>query len=205
MLSILLPMECKIYFETKYILLTDGKGTKKNETYSICCNKSDILQAIKELKRTNSEFIVLYNENFNELLSLFKSNFRYIEAAGGFIKNEEGEYLFIFRREKCDLPKGKLEIGETPEVAALREVSEETGLQKVVEKNYRCSTWHTYELHDEQILKQTYWFNMEAKKQKKSTPQLEEEITELQWIAPNNFPKVLSNTFPSIVEVINAK
>ena len=75
----------------------------------------------------------MYNENFNELLSLFKSNFRYIEAAGGFIKNEEGENLFIFRREKWDLPKGKLELGETPEVAALREVSEETGLQKVVE------------------------------------------------------------------------
>ncbi len=160
---------------------------------------------MQELAQNGSEFIVLFNENFDELLSLCKSNFKYIEAAGGFIKNEFGEYLFIYRREKWDLPKGKLEEGETPSVAALREVSEETGLQKVTEKNYRCSTWHTYELHGEQILKQTYWYNMEGEKQQKSTPQLEEEITELQWIAPDNFPEILSNTFPSIIEVINIK
>ena len=198
-------MECKIYFDTKYILLTDGKGKKKNETVSTATNKSDIVRAVQGLAQTDWEFIVLYNRNFDELLSLFKSNFKYIEAAGGFIKNELGEYLFIFRREKWDLPKGKLEDGETPSVAAIREVMEETGLQKVTEKKHRCSTWHTYELHGEQILKQTYWYDMEAEKNQKSTPQLEEEITELQWMRPDNFSKILLNTFPSIADVIQSK
>ena len=146
---------------------------------------------------------MLQNDNFEELLALFKSQFKYIEAAGGFIRNEFGEYLFIFRREKWDLPKGKLEEGETPEIAAIREVQEETGLQKITENSYRCSTWHTYELRGEQILKQTYWYNMEAPKSQDSKPQTEEEITELQWIEPKDFEKILKNTFPSIISVIN--
>lgn len=148
---------------------------------------------------------VLYHENFDTLLQMFKSNYTYIEAAGGYIQNELGEHLFIYRREKWDLPKGKLEKGETPEVAALREVAEETGLQNVIVKNYRCSTWHTYEMYGQKVLKQTYWFNMEAEKNQKSAPQTEEEITELQWLSETDFDKVFANTFPSIITVINNK
>lgn len=184
-------------------MLTDGKGTKKNENFRICRNKSDIQSAIRAITESSEDSLVLQNDNFEELLALFKSQFKYIEAAGGFIRNEFGEYLFIFRREKWDLPKGKLEEGETPEIAAIREVQEETGLQKITENSYRCSTWHTYELRGEQILKQTYWYNMEASKCQDSKPQTEEEITELQWIEPKDFEKILKNTFPSIISVIN--
>lgn len=198
-------MELKIYFENKYVLLTDCKGTQKNENYKICQNKSDITEAISSIQSNSNDYIVLYNNDFEDLLNLFKSNFKYIEAAGGFIKNELEEYLFIFRRNKWDLPKGKIEIGETPEIAAIREVQEETGLEKVARKGFRCSTWHTYELHGEQILKQTYWYDMEATKNQESKPQTEEDITELKWLQKTDFQKVLSNTFPSIVNVITAK
>jgi hypothetical protein len=33
-------------------------------------------------------------------------------------------------------------------------------------------------------------------------PQQEEQITELKWVAKKDFPAMLSNTFPSIVDVI---
>lgn len=203
MLSIVVLMELKIYFDTKFVLLTDCKGTKKIENFYICNDNSTLLQAIDSLAQEAHNSAVLYNTNFDFLLNLFKSNYTYIEAAGGFIKNEFNEYLFIYRREKWDLPKGKLEKGETPEVAALREVAEETGLQNVIEKNYRCSTWHTYEMYGQKVLKQTYWFDMEAEKNQKSAPQTEEEITELQWLSEDKFPQVFANTFPSIITVIN--
>ncbi|MBR4114462.1 MAG: NUDIX domain-containing protein [Bacteroidales bacterium] len=196
-------MDVKIYFENKYVLLTDDKGTKKNEIIYNYKDKSDILAAIDALAKSPQDSVVLYHEDCDKLLKSFMACFTYIEAAGGFIRNEAGEYLFIFRRGKWDLPKGKLEVGETPEIAAVREVQEETGLQNVALKNYRCSTWHTYELHGKSILKQTYWYDMEATKNQSSKPQTEEEITELQWIAPVEFKKITKNTFPSIISVID--
>ncbi|MBP5370757.1 MAG: NUDIX domain-containing protein [Bacteroidales bacterium] len=196
-------MELKVYFENKFVLLTDGKGTKKIENFRVCNNKSDMQAAIRAITQSNGDSVVVQNDNFDTLMELFKAEFTYIEAAGGFIENEDGEYLFIFRREKWDLPKGKLEVGETPEIAAVREVQEETGLMDVTRTGYRCSTWHTYELHGKQILKQTYWYNMKAPKNQSSKPQTEEEITELQWIAPSNFKEISQNTFPSIICVIN--
>ena len=59
------------------------------------------------------------------------NNQQSIEAAGGIIISEKGELLMIFRRGKWDLPKGKIDQGETPPQAAIREVKEETGLSMV--------------------------------------------------------------------------
>ena len=41
-----------------------------------------------------------------------------IIAGGGIVENEERKILFQFRRGKWDLPKGKLEEGETIENCA---------------------------------------------------------------------------------------
>lgn len=58
-------------------------------------------------------------------------------------------------------------------------------------------------MYGQKVLKQTYWFNMEAQKNQDSAPQTEEEITELQWLSEDKFPQVFANTFPSIITVIN--
>ena len=68
------------------------------------------------------------NGNIDELFSYFTSQFKFLEAAGGLVQNEAGQYLMIFRRGKWDLPKGKVEPSETPVEAGLREVEEETGI-----------------------------------------------------------------------------
>lgn len=50
--------------------------------------------------------------------------------AGGCIFNDKGEVL-LQRRGDCNMwgfPGGALELGETPEMAAVREIKEETGL-----------------------------------------------------------------------------
>ena len=70
----------------------------------------------------------------------FKNNFELIIAAGGKVSNTEGKVLFIFRLGKWDLPKGKVEDGETLEVSAVREVEEECGISNltILNKSWFC-------------------------------------------------------------------
>jgi len=128
--------------------------------------------------------------------------FKRIDAAGGLVKNEKGEMLFIFRLGKWDLPKGKLAANETLEEAAIREVKEETGLSELGTTGSLPSTFHIYTRKGKQILKQTWWFKMEAKSTQSLVPQTEEEISEIRWIRKEDLEKVLSNTYGSIKELL---
>lgn len=64
-------------------------------------------------------------------------------SAGGLVVDSSGtKGLLIARRDQKDqtrliwsLPKGHIEEGETPEVAALREVAEETGIQSEIARS----------------------------------------------------------------------
>lgn len=68
-------------------------------------------------------------DNPQEVFEKLQVRCKFILAAGGLVKNTEDQWLLIFRLGKWDLPKGKLENGETPEAAALREVEEECGIK----------------------------------------------------------------------------
>jgi 8-oxo-dGTP pyrophosphatase MutT (NUDIX family) len=125
-------------------------------------------------------------------------------AAGGLVENEKGEILFMFRRGKWDLPKGKLDPGETLEECALREVEEETGVGQLELKKFLLQTLHEYEELGKVIEKKTHWFLMSTTSHQSLIPQIEEDITELRWIAAANFEIVLRNTYPAIVEVLRA-
>jgi 8-oxo-dGTP pyrophosphatase MutT (NUDIX family) len=125
-------------------------------------------------------------------------------AAGGLVENEKGQILFMFRRGKWDLPKGKLDPGETLEECALREVTEETGVERLELRKFLLQTLHEYEELGKVIQKKTHWFHMAAASHQTLVPQTEEDITELRWIAPENFEIVLRNTYPAIVEVLRA-
>jgi 8-oxo-dGTP pyrophosphatase MutT (NUDIX family) len=128
--------------------------------------------------------------------------FKRVDAAGGLVKNERGEMLFIFRLGKWDLPKGKLAGTETPEEGAIREVMEETGLSGLTVKDALPSTWHIYSRKGKQILKQTFWFEMEASSKQTLIPQTTEDITEVRWIVPAVIQEVLLNTYSSIRELV---
>ncbi len=127
------------------------------------------------------------------------------EAAGGLITNPEQEILLMFRRGKWDLPKGKLDPGETIEACALREVTEETGLKNIhIEKNL-VTTFHTYRLRDGRaILKQTHWFKMNFTGAELTVPQIEEDILDIQWVRKINLEKYLKYSYPNIREVFVA-
>ncbi len=129
-----------------------------------------------------------------------------IIACGGIVENTKGEVLVIYRNDKWDLPKGKLEKGETMEQCALREVSEETGVQHIQIGYLITTTNHTYidPLNkNTTIQKETYWYKMNiSNKQDQLTPQIEEGITEVKWVSGEELKKCLENSYPSIVDLI---
>lgn len=133
----------------------------------------------------------------------FKNNFELIIAAGGKVSNTDGKILFIFRLGKWDLPKGKVEVGETLEASAIREVEEECGISNLTILNHLKDTYHIYELNDKLVLKQSVWYEMKTDDTSKLIPQTEENITDARWMNDEEIQnEVLKNTYPSIREII---
>jgi 8-oxo-dGTP pyrophosphatase MutT (NUDIX family) len=157
---------------------------------------------LHEIKKTQFHAGIISGENFNKLKADFFKHFHVIKAAGGVVKNENEEILLMFRRGKWDLPKGKLDDGETLEECAKREVEEETGLKKLEIIKAITITYHTYVQFGKHNLKETHWYAMQTKGNEKLIPQTEEDITELAWVKKEDLQEYLSNSFPAIAEVL---
>lgn len=127
-----------------------------------------------------------------------------IIAAGGLVLNDKKKLLMIFRRGKWDLPKGKLDKGESIEDCALREVKEETGLQKVRIENFIALTRHEYfnTYSNKDVIKETHWYEMYAPGNQTLIPQTEEDIEKIEWTAENEIQQKLKNSYPNIMEII---
>ena len=130
-------------------------------------------------------------------------HFEVIEAAGGIVRNSENELLFIYRFDKWDLPKGKIESGESREMAAIREVKEECGFRQIELGRALSTTYHIYEENNKEVLKITYWFNMYSD-DRDLKPQVEEGITTIRWIKETRTELVLHNTYPNIELLLKA-
>lgn len=152
-------------------------------------------------KNRNVEAVYLLSEDVEALWRDFQSCFRLIEAAGGYVLNPEGHLLVFFRRGSWDMPKGKIDPGETPEQAALREVQEETGVRHLALGDFLTHTWHTYFLKGERILKKTWWYRMQTTDYE-LVPQTEEDIVEIRWVAPADWIAHEPAVYGSIRDVI---
>lgn len=151
--------------------------------------------AVDLLQNTSCPELNVYGDNIEELWEDFTHMFHVIEAAGGIVTNPNKEILFIKRLSKWDLPKGKVEKGESLEQAALREVEEETGLRELILENFINNTFHIYtERNGDRVLKTTYWFKMSYVGSGTATPQLEEGITEVDW---KNDSRIRQEVFPA--------
>ena len=129
-----------------------------------------------------------------------------IIAAGGLVTNPQGQILWIFRRGFWDLPKGKLDDGETIQTCAVREVEEETGIKNIRLHELLKFTNHTYfDTHlNQEVVKRTYWFHMSISKEQKGIPQATEDIEKIEWHSLATAKHCLEQTYPSIIEVIEA-
>lgn len=114
-----------------------------------------------------------------------------IESAGGLVCNRYHHILLMFKRGKWDMPKGRVQEGQSRETAALREVQEETGLQlsKLSVQGKLVSTWHTTSHQKMRYLKKTHWYLMEYDGDDDDTdPQVEEGIIECRWVHLSDLP-----------------
>jgi len=125
---------------------------------------------------------VVYGYDVEKMFRHLKRHFKYVEAAGGVVRNSENKLLFIRRWNIWDLPKGKLNKHEDIEQCALREVEEETGVQELHITGTLPSSFHFYFYKEKLFLKKTFWFLMDTSYTGALKPQLEEDITEVKWL-----------------------
>jgi len=165
-------------------------------------NNSAIKSLLHEIAKEEFHAGILIDTDLEKLKKAFFKHFTQVTAAGGLVENEKGEVLLIFRRGKWDLPKGKLDKGESIEQCAVREVEEETGLTDIQLKKLLTITYHTYNEFGKHILKDSHWYKMKVKSNQNITPQTEEDITELRWVKKKDLKEYMNNTFPSVKDVL---
>ncbi|PWN67887.1 NUDIX hydrolase [Chryseobacterium oncorhynchi] len=188
----------KIFVNEKKLLISKhSEELEKNLEYE---SFTTLEIALDLLENTSVKELNVFGENIDEIWQEFQKLFRIIEAAGGLVNNPKGEILFIKRLGKWDLPKGKMEKGESREESAIREIEEETGLVDVELAEFINTTYHIYiERNGDKILKCTHWFEMNFDGEDTSKPQIEEGITEVAW---KNITQIKDEVFPSTFQNI---
>lgn len=183
----------KVFVNEKKLLLSkQSENLEKTIGYE---NAMTLEIALDLLENTSVKELNVFGEDIDGIWAEFRSLFRIIEAAGGVVNNPDSETLFIKRLGKWDLPKGKMEKGESREESAVREIEEETGLRDVELVRFINTTFHIYvERNGDKVLKCTHWFEMNFSGEDTSKPQTEEGITEVAW---KNTAQIEDEVFPS--------
>lgn len=202
-------MFIKIYFDDKPVFLCNELTAELQEILhhpdAIFIDEFStpaINSLLHEITKPAFHAGVLLHDNLSALQSAFFKHFTPIEAAGGLVQNEKNEILFIYRLNKWDLPKGKVEPGEEIAACAVREVEEETGVKHLKRGNKLGETYHTYNAYGKHFLKTTHWFHLTCSSKQKLVPQTEEDIAAIEWVNFNNIGQHINNTYPSIKDIL---
>ena len=203
-------MFIKIYFEDKPVFLCDKIDKTIDEymhhpdaVFIDEISTAAINSLLHEIVKPQFHAGILLDNDLAKLKKAFYKHFTIITAAGGVVSDAKDDILMIFRRGKWDLPKGKLDKGETLEECAVREVEEETGIKKITLGEKINTTYHTYSEYGKQILKESHWFKMKCDDHQKLVPQTEEDITDIRWVKKSDLKKYSSNTYQTILEVLS--
>ncbi len=202
-------MYIKIYFNDKSIYLCDELDKELKEILhhpdAIFIDELSapaIKSLLQEITKPAFHAGVFLYSNLENLKKAFFKNFTLIEAAGGIIENGQKELLFIYRLEKWDLPKGKVEKGEGLQTCAIREIEEETGAINLIIHNKIGETYHTYTAFGKHFLKTTHWYYLTCPTEQNLVPQTEEDIAAIKWVKIKKIEEPLSDTYPSIKDIL---
>lgn len=117
-----------------------------------------------------------------------------VSAGGVVFRRADDGPLFLLIRDSYDnwgFPKGHLEAGEAPETAALREVSEETGLGELaLRAELRAIDWY-FRFRGRLIHKVCHFYLMETA-QAATCPQRAEGITACRWAPYDDAVRLIS-------------
>lgn len=196
-------MYCKVFInstcllfseqeERGFILAPDFKG------------QNDFFDWVNQVYHLETKGCFQFKKDAEKCFETFQSIHQIIIAAGGLVIDDQERLLVIKRLNKWDLPKGKVEENENIKEAAVREVAEECGLKDVSIIGTLPDSWHCYTLKGHRILKRTYWFEMKSNEPSDLIPQVEEDITEVDFMNVSEVKKAKENTYQSLVPLFDS-
>lgn len=198
-------MNITIYYLSKKIVIEQTNQIAENQSFKNLdkIEKKEIYQYfIDFISDVEVNLLTFVTSNLEIGFNTFRKSFKLIYAAGGLIE-KDNTYLFIYRLKKWDLPKGKLEMGESPEEAGIRECEEECGITQLTITKTLDSTYHMYPHKGKFAIKKTFWYAMQTKHTAPLIPQKEEGIEHVEWFNKDDINnKIVSNSYPAILDVI---
>src|SRR5210317_853106 len=191
----------KVFVNDKPIVLTT-EVSKETDFKNYLLKTVKIGKVIKDLRKPSIKEARLIGKNEKKLLKRFLKKLPNVIAGGGKVYNEKGDILFIYRNDKWDLPKGKVDRKETIEAAALREVEEETGVKNLKIIKPLETTYHIFKRNGRHRIKITYWFEMKTSYTGRLQPEEIEGITKVEWLNSDKTQKALENSYANIKTLI---
>lgn len=195
--------------DRKINIVVKGKITINKP--SINFKKKSTVEEVKKwflmfISETISEIYIEHEQPENFFNFIFRPAFKTIYAAGGIVLRNK-QILFIYRNNKWDLPKGKIDPGETSRIAAIREVNEECGISGHQITKKLPSTFHIYQspykkTKGEWIFKETFWFEMEYSGKENGTPETKENISEIKWFSTKKLHLPFHKTYANLKSII---
>jgi len=193
-------MIINIYAGNKVFRLTD----EYNEYHIKFTDRKQLKDILDKFLEGFYTEVYIYYDNINELFKNLKIFFNYQESAGGIVFNRYRQILFLRKSLLWDLPKGKIEKGETIEEAALREVREETGLNNLTIITALPSSYHMFKRNSQLFLKKTYWFKMIYNGFSHPKPLKKEGIIEARWFDPEQVQFMLDSVHPNLISLLKS-
>ncbi len=181
---------CRNFFEQYLDSSTDDAVTSSQ----LFENTSD---KIKNWLENDDKNLYIDDVDNEVLAAVIKKIFRFAPAAGGVVIINNA-IVAIERNGKPDLPKGHVEKNEQIDIAAMREVYEETAISNLSIIKQLPSSHHCYLLNNQWTLKKTSWFLMKSDDDFKPKPQTEEGISKVFLLNKDNVNDFLENTFISL-------
>jgi 8-oxo-dGTP pyrophosphatase MutT (NUDIX family) len=201
-----MPQKYVVYLNEKSIFFNNLRGNLSTPPGVICWSgreENTIYEALNHVNNSsnNSESVFLTDFNLDEGLHILGKHLKILEAAGGIVKNPLNEFLLIHRLGKWDLPKGKMEKNEKPEITAEREIIEETGIHPGAARSFIAHTYHIYVHQQKTILKKTWWYSFLSDHIQLPVPQTEEDIQQAVWKSREETAQAMALSYPSIRDV----
>ena len=187
-----------VYFADKSVIFTPA--APGGEWYAVAAEPDGGISRPKILNFLESHnSVAVVSADPEATFRAFAAQFAWVEAAGGVVVDGLGRWLLIHRNGRWDFPKGHLEVGESIETGAAREVEEETGVRGEVVRPL-CRTLHAYWFPKtgRWELKQTHWFELRATEPSALQPQTEEGIERVVWCTPAEAAEYVRGAFPTI-------
>jgi len=187
----------KVFVNDKPLFLTN-EIAKETDFQIFLLESIDIEQLVIKMFNNKIKKCYLYYPDEKVIFKKLKEKIPVQKAGGGLVYNKNGEILFIFRNGKWDLPKGGKEKGEKMRHTAMREIEEETGVNKLTVHKKLQKTYHVFKRNGKYKLKITHWFEMTSDFDGIPVGQLEEGIDKAVWLNPAEVKEALKNSYENI-------